>query len=307
MGLLDKAQSKSQSTAVKGLLKKAADSRENAVELPEERSSEVDSSKNGVIDFMAITLIERINRLSNSPSRTFTALSLLKTYTSFAGGLCVAPRGEVYESYASVGLENTAVSIPAAIIRKLLLSKDAKQAHPMGTPTSLGLPFKSDEATVWAFPITQDLLHDPLLLIIDNPGAVLETENVLSIIQSCASIFLEPSRKEEHKKPMSTSAELEQFLEKAFTQFQNDDKGIRILIFKTDELETSSISALSESVEQTGLVFMPSKHRIFLACSALRDPLLLGTHVSKITNFKLIDSFTSSSVEEALGSLQSIP
>jgi hypothetical protein len=307
---LDKAQSKSQSTATKGLLKRAADSKEKVAGPPKKDSSAgINSSKKSVLDFMAITLIERINRLKPSPSRAFTALSLLKTYASFAVGLCVAPKGDAYESYASVGLENVKLSIPATLIRDTLLSKEASRAHPIGTPKTLGIPYRSDEFPVWAFPFNQDLLNSPLLLIIENPATPFETENVLSIIQSCASVFFEAPSTAEHEKPLNaqTDRDIRPYLEKAFNQFKKDDKGILILVFSTDEPGDSSLSSLSESMENTALVFVPSEHRVILACSALQDPLLLGTHVSKISKLKRIGSFTAPSVESALGSLQSIP
>jgi hypothetical protein len=310
MGLLDKAQSKSQSTAVKGLLKKAADSKGKAAEAPRGESSvEIDSSKKSVIDFMAITLIERINRLSPSPSRTFTALSLLKTYASFAAGLCVTPRGDVYESYASIGLEDPKVSIPAAILRQALQSQDPSEVKSIGTPKTLGILYRSDEVPVWAIPLTSDPFHSPLLLILENPRTPFETENVLSIVQSCAPVFFEtpPTGEDVKSRTTESDREIRIFLEKAFGQFQKDDKGILILVFNADEPGDSSLSTLSDRMENTALVFTTPKHRLLVACSALQDPLLLGTHVSKITKLKPLGSFRAPSVEAALGSLQSIP
>lgn len=311
MGLLDKAQSKSQCTAAKGLLKKAADSKERGVGVPRADSFVgITSSKKSVLDFIAITLIERINRLKPSQSRIFTALSLLKTYASFAGALCVAPKSDAYESYASIGLDDTKLSIPATLIREALKSKDASQAHSLGTPKTLGIPYRNDEVPVWAFPFNEDILTSPLLLIIENPATPFETENVLSIVQSCAPVFFESPPTAEKEKPSIAEADrdIRQFLEKALNQFQKEnDKGILILVFGSDEPGDSSIAALSDNMENTALVFAPSKHRLLVACSALQDPLLLGTHISKITKLQRVDSFTAPSVEAALGSLQSIP
>jgi hypothetical protein len=112
----------------------------------------------GGLDDSGKALRDRLIRLGAKQSSAYTALSLLKGYGSFKIGACLDLNGDVYKSYALVGLGITKISVPLAELQSaegllqapagLLQSAEGLLQSPDGLPQPLKGLLKDDQAFV---------------------------------------------------------------------------------------------------------------------------------------------------------------
>ncbi|MDR3122607.1 MAG: hypothetical protein LBU16_02360 [Treponema sp.] len=130
-------------------------------------------------------LRDRLLRLGSKKSSAYTALSLLKGYSSFKIGACLDLHNEgSYKSYAIVGLGIAKVSIS---LTGLLREDQAFCKIPH--PESLDLQFVTPEMKVWIFALDD---FDPcrrLLLAAEENGSAFNPETIASIISKTNEVF----------------------------------------------------------------------------------------------------------------------
>jgi hypothetical protein len=140
---------------------------------------------NRELDDAGKALRDRLIRLGSKQSSAYTALSLLKGYSSFKIGACLDLNDDgSYKSYAIVGLGITKLSIS---LTGLLQEDQAFLKIP--APESLDLKFLSPEMNLWIFALDD---FDPckrLLLAAEENGSVFNPEAIGLIISETNEVF----------------------------------------------------------------------------------------------------------------------
>jgi hypothetical protein len=146
--------------------------------LPRETSRQLDDPGKALRD--------RLIRLGSKRSSAYTALSLLKGYSSFKIGACLDLNEDgAYKSYAIVGLGIAKLSIPLAG----LLGEDQAFVK-IPDPQSLGLKFLTAEMGLWLFALDD---FDPckrLLLAAEENNPSFNPEAIGLIISETNEVFL---------------------------------------------------------------------------------------------------------------------
>jgi hypothetical protein len=129
-------------------------------------------------------LRDRLIRLGAKQSSAYTALSLLKGYGSFKIGACLDLNGDVYKSYALVGLGITKLSVSLVD----LLKEDQAFAR-IPHPESLDLNFLNPEMDLWLFALDD---FDPcrrVLLAAEEKGSSFNPETIGLILSETNELF----------------------------------------------------------------------------------------------------------------------
>jgi hypothetical protein len=173
-----------------GLLGKAALKESGADTSPDSRSNSgapISGKPGGLLsrasksrepDDMGRALRDRILRLSRHKTAPYTALNLLKAYSSFQTGICLSLKGDLYLSYASVGLGIEKITIPR---NKLAGQGIFRITH----PESLSIGAMGPDTMLWAFPL--DTEH--LLLL---GGNAFNPQSLEPIIRDVREILIPP-------------------------------------------------------------------------------------------------------------------
>jgi hypothetical protein len=139
----------------------------------------------GALDVAGKALRDRLLRLGSKKSSAYTALSLLKGYSSFKIGSCLDLSSDgSYKSYAIVGLgiAKVSVSLPG-----LLRGDQAFCQIP--SPESLALKFATADMNLWLFALDD---FDPcrrLLLAAEEEGSAFNPETMALIISETNEMF----------------------------------------------------------------------------------------------------------------------
>jgi hypothetical protein len=137
------------------------------------------------LDEAGKALRDRLLRLGTKKSSAYTALSLLKAYSSFKIGACLDLNNDgVYKSYALVGLGITKLNISFT----RLLQKD-QALFKVPNPQSLNLKFVTPEMNLWLFALDD---FDPcrrLLLAAEESGSAFNPETMALIISETNEVF----------------------------------------------------------------------------------------------------------------------
>jgi hypothetical protein len=129
-------------------------------------------------------LRDRLIRLGAKQSSAYTALSLLKGYGSFKIGACLDLNGDIYKSYALVGLGIIKLSVSFTG----LLREDQAFAR-IPDPEYLGLNFLNPEMNLWIFALDD---FDPcrrLLLAAEEKGSSFNPETIGLILSETNELF----------------------------------------------------------------------------------------------------------------------
>jgi hypothetical protein len=150
----------------------------------------VSGAANRGLDDSGKALRDRLIRLGAKKSSAYTALSLLKGYGSFKIGACLELNGDVYRSYALVGLGITKLSVSLTGLQSLtgLLKEDQAFAQILN-PESLDLNFLSPEMNLWVFALDD---FDPcrlLLLAAEERDSSFNPETIGLILSETNELF----------------------------------------------------------------------------------------------------------------------
>jgi hypothetical protein len=158
---------------------------------------------NRELDEAGRALRDRLIRLGSKKSSAYTALSLLKGYSSFKIGACLdLHKDGAYKSYAIVGLGITKLSVS---LTGLLQEDQAFFKIP--NPDSLDLKFVSPDMNLWIFALDD---FDPckcVLLAADENSPAFNPEAIGLIISETNEVFF-PSTASTDQAPEGFDLEL---------------------------------------------------------------------------------------------------
>jgi hypothetical protein len=141
------------------------------------------------LDDAGRALRDRLIRLGSKKSSAYTALSLLKGYSSFKTGACLDLDNDgAYKSYAIVGMGIAKLSIPLA---GLLQEDQAFVKIP--NPESLDLKFASPETNLWIFALDDFNPCRRLLLAAEENAPAFNPETIALIISETNEVFFPSS------------------------------------------------------------------------------------------------------------------
>ncbi|MDR3124128.1 MAG: hypothetical protein LBU16_10180 [Treponema sp.] len=137
------------------------------------------------LDETGKALRDRLLRLGAKKSSAYTALSLLKGYSSFKIGACLDSADDgVYKSYALVGLGITKLSIPLAG-----LLREDQAFFKLPNPETLGLNFVSPDMNLWIFALDDADPCRRLLLAVEENSPAFNPEIIASILAETNEVF----------------------------------------------------------------------------------------------------------------------
>jgi hypothetical protein len=141
---------------------------------------------NRELDDAGKALRDRLIRLGSKKSSAYTALSLLKAYSSFKIGACMDLHEDgAYKSYAIVGLGIAKLNIVS--LAGLLQEDQAYFKIP--NPQSLNLKFLRADMNLWIFALDDYSPCRRLLLAAEENGSVFKAETVALIIAETNEVF----------------------------------------------------------------------------------------------------------------------
>ena len=135
-------------------------------------SKVVSGSYPAELDEMGKALRDRLLRLSQKETSPYTALSLLKAYSSFQIGICASLQEDQYTSYVAVGLGVNQVAIER---NQLPLLKEGIQK----IEGKVQIPFFNKDMILWVFPLDDEYTS---LLIIGVEDTVRFNPHALGLI-----------------------------------------------------------------------------------------------------------------------------
>jgi hypothetical protein len=141
-------------------------------------------SKVPELDEMGKALRDRIRRLPPKKSSPSTALSLMKAYASFQAGICLTLSGEVYYSYAAVGLGMEKVSVK----KEMIYSPETASQNCFkleGGLSSLGIPFRD----VWVFPLDKAGPWNSVLILFSDGSSLFNPDIIILILKGIQDII----------------------------------------------------------------------------------------------------------------------
>ena len=103
------------------------------------------------LDEIGEIIKSRILRITPGADIPYTALGLLSNYGQFDAAVCLSHKNDVYESYASVGLNIEPISIPDTIIYKK--EKNDYTFFKLYDNTKSLLNFMDPDMNIWCFPL----------------------------------------------------------------------------------------------------------------------------------------------------------
>jgi hypothetical protein len=157
---------------------------------------------NHELDDAGKALRDRLIRLGAKKSSAYTALSLLKGYSSFKIGACLDLNDGVYKSYAIVGLGITRLSLSLA---GLLHEDQAFLKIPDSELTDL--KFAGAGMNVWIFALDDSDPCKCLLLAAEEDGSAFNPETIALILAETNEVFF-PSAAAIETAPESFDLEL---------------------------------------------------------------------------------------------------
>jgi hypothetical protein len=160
-----------------GLLDKAVLNQQPPAETPE-------------LDEMGKALRDRLLSLSGTGPET--AISLLKAYGSFRAGACLSLDGDMYRSYAAVGIGNS-IELSLDLLRKI---RGGNRLFVDYVPPKSVVPAGTK---FWAFSLDENDGYPParILLVGEDKNYIFPGGAVETLVQSAKSAFRPPEKAEQ--------------------------------------------------------------------------------------------------------------
>jgi hypothetical protein len=172
------------------------------------RPAEKADCGNGGLDEMGKALRDRL--LSLSGTEPETAISLLKAYGSFRAGACLSLDGDLYRSYAAVGIEqpmelspDLLQKIPGGNRYSVVYTQDS--GGPRNAAGIRGIPAGTK---LWAFSLDENDSVPPgrILLVGEDKNYIFPGAAVESLLEAAKSAFA-PSSRAERETPVEIMIE----------------------------------------------------------------------------------------------------
>jgi hypothetical protein len=140
------------------------------------------------LDAMGKALRDRILRLPRGGNTPYTALSLLKAYSSFQIGVCLACENGFYSSYASAGLGMEKIIIPREFVQSLIKGR-SQGSYKIGSPETLSLKAVDAGVVIWLFPLDEDNPPNSILLLGEERAALFNPQLVELILSEIKDVL----------------------------------------------------------------------------------------------------------------------
>ncbi|QQO07969.1 hypothetical protein [Breznakiella homolactica] len=254
------------------------------------------ASSRDSLDEMGKALVERILRIKQGASTADTALNLLKPYTCFQAGLCLALSGNTYTSYAGAGFGIEQVAIPR---KKLNLSGNGLRKA--GTAEDLGLS-RFGGSPVWGFPLDSRTPPGSVLLLIEDtriPFNPETTEQILTEVSQMLIPAAEASSSGQAAEPADLKTQITRY-QKSSGPFQ----GLILDSAGTDTEKNDFFELLAKGTESFGSVYQIGPSRYIILFPKHLDRNLIAHRITGSFHAAEVSGFTADTVQGAMDSIQ---
>ncbi|MDR1211835.1 MAG: hypothetical protein LBK40_06355 [Spirochaetaceae bacterium] len=229
-----------------------------------------------VLDEMGEALADRIMRLPPSPSRSESALNLLKPYIGFKAAFCAAGEGDRYVAYAAAG-----ISAGKAEFDKKDVVLSGEGLEKLDIPAS---PYR-----IWAFALENSgvlfLYEDPA-----NPFTVPSAGSLLAKIKAALLPFTGRAEK------AAGNPGVEDFI----SAYYRDKGPFRGLVLAGD---TGLLPTLAETLAPARITGLAPGVCLVLYPKPLNEKLMIH-RLTESFGVKVLSGFEASGIAEALGHIE---
>ncbi|AEF83299.1 hypothetical protein [Leadbettera azotonutricia] len=271
----------------------------------------IDTQPAADLDQMGKALRDRIRRLPPKKTAPYTALSLMKAYSSFQAGICLSLRKGVYTSYASVGLGIEKINIDA---EKLYTPQNASSKYfKLDQSETLGVKYLDSDISIWIFPLDKEHPWGAVLLLGADGASLFNPEPIAIILEGIQDI-INPQidkiiQRDSKFSAERSSASKTDEIEATIKQYHKTNpafSGILVELPKTinEEDKKGVPLKISHMVSLFGIAApFPSNHSLILIPrQADRD--LIAHRLKNSLKTNILAAFDADSPEEALKTLQ---
>jgi hypothetical protein len=252
-------------------------------------------------DEMGKALRDRILRLSRKKTSPYTALSLLKAYSSFQIGICFFLEARGYCGYASVGLGIEKISLPREAI-----PEEKTGFFQVDFPE---LPFKSISpgAVFWAFFLDRAKFPGYLLLLGGDAGSF-DPKPLEPIIREVREILIPPEEKPASPGTVPAGPG-EPGVKTVLVKYHKGNPQFQGIILEVpgesgEEEKKNFLKDIAGRVSSFGIVLPLPSHRYLILCPQSLDRELAAHRLSKDTHALRVLTFETDTPDGAFGLIQ---